>query len=313
MVTYTQSSLRCFVQNSICIFIAFGLNSIGSAQVLRTFTEPYERIEVSAAELGIVESVNVRVGEVVKKDQLLGQLNSGILIESQRLARRRAESTARVDAAQADLRLKKSTYAKLEPLLRSGHANPSELERSKTEYEQAEAAVRLAGDEQAEAAIELARIEAQLRQRQIRSPMEGIVVDLHRKPGEFLPANDPRFGTVVDVSRLRSRFFVSTKTASKLSRGMKVTLLIGSQQSRASALVEFVSPITDSESGTVRIDVVIDNRTQRWRSGIACVLDVESDKLAEPSDLNIATIGRDDRSPAIPTAASDTRTTNRGN
>ena len=306
MMTYPQSNLRIAIGRSffaVGIFLVVGLNSVCSAQVLRTFTEPYERIEVSAAELGIVESVNVRVGEMVKKDQLLGQLNSSILIESQRLARRRADSTARIDAAQADLRLKESTYAKLKPLLKSGHANPSELERSKAEYEQAEATVRLAGDELAEAGIELARIDAQLRQRQIRSPIQGIVVDLHRKPGEHLPANDPRFASVVDVSKLRSRFFVSTDTAERLSRGMQVTLLVGIKRSQASALVEFVSPITDSESGTVRIDVVIDNQGQRWRSGIPCVLDVVNDELADiQSGLGFTN-----------QADSSVRTTNRGN
>ncbi len=70
-----------------------------------------------------------------------------------------------------------------------------------------------------EAKIELARIDAQILQRQIRSPINGIVIDIHRRPGEFLPSNDPRFATVVDISKLRSRFFVSTKFAQQPANG----------------------------------------------------------------------------------------------
>jgi multidrug efflux pump subunit AcrA (membrane-fusion protein) len=130
----------------------------------------------------------------------------------------------------------------------------------------------MAGDEIAEAKIELARIEAQLRQRQIRSPIDGIVIDIHRKRGEYLAANDPRFVTVVDVSRLRSRFFVSTEFAEALERGAPVELFVGAKRARMKAQIEFVSPITESESGTVRVDVLIDNAQQKWRSGVVCEL-----------------------------------------
>ena len=238
--------------------------------MLQTFTEPYERIDVSAAELGIVDTVNVREGELVSQGQLLGELNNSVLRETRRLAERRATSTARLDAARADLKLKETMYRKLAPLLKSGHANAAEIERSKAEYEQAEAAFRLAGDEAEEAKIELSRIEAQIRQRQIRSPIDGIVIDIHRKPGEYLPANDPRFATVVDVSRLRSRFFVSTELAVQLRRGQTVQLLVGAKQRPSSGTIEFVSPITESESGTVRLDILIENAPRRWRSGVPC-------------------------------------------
>lgn len=259
--------------------VASCCTSAGSAQVLRTFTEPYERIDVSAAELGIVDSVEVRTGERVRRGQLLGRLNNGVLLESYRLAESRAKSTARLDAARADLKLKESMYQKLASLLQTGHANPAELERSKTEYEQAEAAFRLAGDEAAEAKIELARIAAQIRQREIRSPIDGLVIDLHRKPGEYLPANDPRFATVVDVSKLRSRFFIATDFAEQLRSGQVVELLIGTAKQRSSATIEFVSPITESESGTVRLDVLLENSTARWRSGVPCRLVVPESTL----------------------------------
>lgn len=254
------------------IVITTGWTTSTFAQVTRSFTEPYQHSEVSAAELGIVDTIDVKVGAAVQANQVLGRLNSGVLIESRRLAQHRAESTARVDAARADLKLKQTMYENLQPLLSAGHANPSEVDRSKTEYEQAQAAFRIAADEMTEAKIELARIDAQLRQRQIRSPIDGIVVDIHRRPGEYLPSNDPRFATVVDISKLRARFFVATEFAQRLRRGDSIEVLIGGEKARTAAAIEFVSPITDAQSGTVRLDVLIDNLDHRLRSGVVCRL-----------------------------------------
>ncbi len=250
-----------------------------AAQVTKTFTEPYQRIDVSAAELGIVDTVNVNVGDAVTKGQLLGQLNVGVLLESRRLAKHRAESTARADAARADLKLKQTMYENLEPLLRSGHANPSEVDRSKTEYEQALAALRITEDEMVEAKIELARIDAQILQRQIRSPIDGTVIDIHRRPGEYLPSNDPRFATVVDISKLRARFFVDTQFAQPLRKDEPITVLIGKARTRTPAVIEFVSPITESESATVRVDLLIDNAKLQLRSGVVCEL---ADQVPDP-------------------------------
>jgi multidrug efflux pump subunit AcrA (membrane-fusion protein) len=92
--------------------------TFGSAQVTSSFTEPVERIEVSAAEFGIVTAIKVKEGDRVAKGQLLGKLNIGVLQESLRLAKARAESTGKVDVAQSNVKLKKSIYDKLQPLTR---------------------------------------------------------------------------------------------------------------------------------------------------------------------------------------------------
>lgn len=270
----------------LCIFAFFCTTA--HAQVMSTFTEPFERIDVSAAELGIIQSVDVKVGDHVSKDQLLGQLNVGVLLESRRLAEHRAQSTARIDAARADLKLKQSMYENLQPLLREGHANPTEVNRSKTEYEQAQAALRIAGDEMVEAKIELARIDAQIRQRQVRSTIHGTVVDIHHRPGEYLPSNNPQFATVVDISKLRVRFFVTTRYAQQLQTGQVLKVLIGEGQIRTSAVIAFVSPITESESGTVRLDLLIDNTDRKLRSGVVCRL-VDIDRVEHKVSTSLQT------------------------
>ncbi|MCA9217351.1 MAG: efflux RND transporter periplasmic adaptor subunit, partial [Planctomycetales bacterium] len=238
------------------------------AQVTISFTEPKQTIEVSAAEFGLIQRVEVREGESVKANQLLGELENRVLLEARRLAKQRAESTARIDSARADLKLKQTHYDKLSPLLKEGHANASEIERAKSEYDRAVAAFRLSEEESAEAEIELAKINAQLAQRQIRSPIDGTVIEIHRRPGEYLSNIDPKLATIVQLDELRVRFFPSTDSASRLKKGDKLPLRIENINHDVTGIVEFVSPITDSQSGTVRVDLLIDNSKREYRSGM---------------------------------------------
>ena len=89
------------------------------AQVTRTFTEPYEEIELSAAETGIIQSIPVKEGQRVSASELIGSLDTRVLQESKRLAKQRASSTAKAEAAQADLTIKRQLHNNLSQLLRS--------------------------------------------------------------------------------------------------------------------------------------------------------------------------------------------------
>ena len=258
------------------VVLSYGAHASG--QVTVSFTEPLERIDVAAGEFGLIQSVVVREGQCVSSGELLGTLDNRVLLESQRLAKQRSESTARIEAARADLALKQSHYNKLTPLLREGHANQSELERAKSEYAGALASFQLAEEESVEAKIEFARIEAQLRQREVRSPIDGTVIEVHRRPGEYLSNTDPKFATIVRLDQLRVRFFITTEQALSLKEGDLIPVRMKHVDQDVTAAIEFVSPITDSQSGTVRIDVLINNRSRQHRSGIACelVLDNQS-------------------------------------
>lgn len=261
--------------------VALGVCAPLQAQVTRTFTEPYEEIELSAAETGIIQSIPVREGQRVKANDLVGSLDTRVLEESKRLASLRAKSTAKAEAAQADLKIKRRLYENLSQLLRSGQANPNEVEKAESEYRQAEAAWRLATEESIESKIEVDRINAQIAQREIRSPIDGVVLVLHRKKGEYVSGSKPEFATIVQLSKLRARFFITTAQAETLKTGSKVNAVVGRKRKPVLATVEFVSPVTDAQSGTVRMDVAIDNRRGELRSGVLCEL-LAADSLSKP-------------------------------
>ncbi|WP_170156865.1 hypothetical protein [Roseimicrobium gellanilyticum] len=48
--------------------------------------------------------------------------------------------------------------------------------------------------------------------------------------------------------------------------------MLEGQSTTAPAKVEFISSVTDSASGTVRVKFVIDNAAGTYRSGVRCTL-----------------------------------------
>ena len=278
---------RPLVWPFVCVLL---LSSPAVGQLTRSFTEPWEQIEVAAGESGILAKVNVKEGDSITKDQVLAELDTRVLQQSRRLAKRRTESTARRDAAEADVKLKQMMFDNLTPLLRDGHANVTEVELAKLELAQAVSSLRLAEDDAAESLIDLDRIDAQIQSRQIRSPIDGVVVEVYRHPGEYLPGADPRFARLARLDKLRCRFFVKTSVAESLREGDFVDVELGHQNQRVDAIVDFVSPITNADSGTVRVDVLIDNSERQHRSGVVCRL-VDSEHVTREIQVDQAKRG----------------------
>jgi hypothetical protein len=55
-----------------------------------------------------------------------------------------------------------------------------------------------------------------------------------------------------------------------------VALSLPESKRRAVGQVEFVSPVTDAESGTVRVKVLLKNTDGQYRSGVRCEIDLST-------------------------------------
>ncbi|MCA9081333.1 MAG: efflux RND transporter periplasmic adaptor subunit [Planctomycetaceae bacterium] len=254
---------------AICALL-FAVPTISSAQVTHSFTEPFEVLEIAAAEAGIVAELPIRQGQHVQAGEILAVLDHDVLQASLELAQLRAESHAQIEAAQVDVRLKKSQLDKLSLILAGGHASTNEIERATAEYQAALAALKLAEEEHAIHALEVRQIEAQLERRRIRSPVDGVITHIHKRRGEYLSGNDPQLITLVQLDQLRVKFYVTTEVATNLSPTNPIPVQVGTQVIMGA--VDFLSPVTDADSGTVRLEVVLSNRQGTLRSGIPCHL-----------------------------------------
>ncbi len=250
----------------IAIALISGANRI-ERRTLEGFAEPYQTIEIAASEAGLVQDVRVELGQTVKKGDVLAVLDEDVLKATLEIAQLKAQSTAALDAAKAELELRQLKLSALTEISRSGSGSREEFARAKADVEFAQAKLKAAEETLAGDRLEVKKIEAQLRQRTIRSSLNGVVTDIHRDPGEFVSGADPKLFTVVRLDRLRVKFYVPTEQTLRLSKNDRVKLQTLADDKPTAAEVEFVSPVTHAESGLVRIDVILDNRDGRLRSG----------------------------------------------
>lgn len=240
------------------------------AQVKTSVTEPYEMSKIAAAEQGVIQRIEIVEGQSIQSGQVLAKMDEGILPQSRRLAELKANSESRINAMKAELKLRQNQKDNMDDLIESGHANPFEVEQVVAKFEQATAEYEGALEERAENLAELDRIDAEIQRRSIRSPISGIVTEIHKRHGEFVSANDPIFATVVQLDRLRVRFYLDSETTGKLKAGQTVKIYVGKDQVEVSGVIEFVSPVVQPKTNLARVNVVISNQELTIRSGIVC-------------------------------------------
>ncbi len=242
---------------------------IGSAGE-EAFTEPIETIKIAAAETGIIGKVVVKRGDTVTADDLLFELDMTVLEASKRLALAKASSKARLRAAEVEFNAKTKSYHKRVKLLEDQAGSPEEVEKAKTEVDLAQQNIEAIVEEQEQASLETKRIETQMEQRRTRSPIDGVVIDVRRKPGEYVSNADPHIATVVQLETLRVVFYLPTGRAASIKSGDVVNLLLPETNQRTEGTVEYVAPITNADSGRVRVEVLVDNESGDFRSGVRC-------------------------------------------
>lgn len=241
-------------------------------QVETNVSEPQDWSDVAAAEQGVMAEILVKAGDHIQRGDVIARLDAGDLQQSIVLAEMKSRSQANIKAAQAKRKLQKSLHENLLQLSSDGHANPQEVAQSAAQLEQVEAELLLAEEQQKLDAQEVLRLNALLERRVVRSPIDGIVSELHRRAGEFVSPSEPKVATVVNLDRLRVRFYLSPEQLKTMQPQQSIQILAGDRQVTAS--VEFISPVTDPRTGLSRVDVLIDNSriTPGLRSGTSCRL-----------------------------------------
>jgi membrane fusion protein (multidrug efflux system) len=260
----------------ISMFVAAVLGTAAQAAHAQSraeaFTEPFHTVELSPAEPGILAKLFVKEGDAVQAGEAVAALDARVLEVSLKIARQAMQSKGRLRAARAEYDLKAQRLEKLKALKTQGYAFQDELERAAADVEVADAN-RLAAEEQlAVDSLQCEKAQAEVELRTLRSPIDGVVAKVHYEEREFVSAPNSAVLTVVQLNPLRIVFPLPTAAAVKLGKDQPVTVRLPETEEDAVGRVELVSPITDAESGMVRVRVLVPNAEGRYRAGVRAML-----------------------------------------
>lgn len=240
------------------------------------FTEPYADIRLAASEMGTLASVAVKEGDSVKAGQVMASLDDQVLRVSLEVAKASMEAQGPLNSARAELEAHQLELGKLMELRERNHASQKEVDRVANEVKIAMSRLLSVQEDLKIKALEYRRIEAQLRQRQVRSPIDGVVTEVFKDHGEFVSPGDPGVARIVQLDPLIMVFSVPVQQRGAIREGQSVGLRIGESGAEAMGTVEYVSRTADGGSGTYRVKVRLPNPDQKWVSGEKSVLVLDS-------------------------------------
>lgn len=236
------------------------------------YTIPSHDVMVAATEIGRLGQVQVKIGDRVKKQQVLASLEDGLQREAVTTAKWRSEMRGEMDAAKAEVNLAKLRLEQLERLAQQDVARPDEVIRARADVEIAESRYLTAVEDRKLRQLDLSRYEMQLKRRNIYAPFDGVVSEIFHQPGEYITPADPAVVRLVVLDELYAVFNIPAQDINVFEVGSKVSLVLTTTPKPVTGVVDAITPQIDGESGTIKMQVLIKNPEGRFRAGDRCRL-----------------------------------------
>lgn len=231
--------------------------------------EPGKVASVSSAVDGVIDKLTVRRGELVKRGQVVAMLNSRIEKATVELARVRSERDQAIKSRRARLEFTKRRLERNRGLFDQSLVSAQIVDEAETDVSLAELELGEFIEERKMAILELERAQEALEIRTIRSPFNGVVIDVLVARGESIE-NRPLL-KIASIDPLNVEVIAPVALFGKIKKGMKAEVIpeepIGGSYI---ARVVIVDRVLDAASGTFGIRLQLPNRNYKLPAGLRC-------------------------------------------
>jgi len=221
-----------------------------------------EYVDIGAQVSGVLKKINVKLGQEVKKGDLLAQIDPTVFearVTEDQATLKNLE--AQMDAADASKKLADQRLTRNRNLLKSDAVSQDELDRSEAEYARAESAIDSLNAQIEKASGSLKATEASLGFAKIFAPMEGTVVQIQAREGQTLNASQtaPLLFRLADLGTMTVQAQVSEADIQRIHSGMPVYFTsLGDPETRHEGKVRGVEPTPISKSPPIFYNTLFD-------------------------------------------------------
>lgn len=244
--------------------------------------QPSQTVQVGTASSGVVQAVRVERGDHVRKGQALVQLESRVERANLAMAREKADQLGEVVATKGASDLAKRELERAADLVKDSFVSQTYFDRQRAELEVASGRGQQAEEKRRLAEREVQLAAAQLAQRTVVSPIDGVVIERLVSPGEYVEQKPVL--RIAQVDPLRVDVLVPAVAFGQISVGSKaqVTPELLTRQGRA-AVVSGVDRVIDAASHTFRVRLELPNPGGQLPPGLRCKAE-----LAALAGLNLS-------------------------
>ncbi len=262
----------------------------GTIEVPSMVLRLVEQADVPAREAGVLASVNVVEGQMVKEGAVLAEIDdteARIAEERARIecemAKVAATNTVHVrfarksaDVAQAELRRSAESNEKYPKSISDSEMDRLRLvvEKARLEIEQADYDTRVAAFNQTIKESDYRGGQQKVKQHKIIAPLSGAVVQVHRRRGEWVKPGEVVV-RILRLDRLRAEGVLKIEHWSDQLQGRPVRIWVDlpkSPRAEFSGKIVFLDPEIDPVNAQVRIWAEVDNTGLRLRPGMRATM-----------------------------------------
>jgi RND family efflux transporter MFP subunit len=262
MTSFVKTLLTGVLTLSCVTAIGQQPSSIGSTMpaqgVLMGVLEPWRKSEVACVETGLIQSIFVKKGDRVKGGDRLAELRTETTKIQLELAEAQATASGRITTARAEVSLNERKVAAFQAARANASSSQLELERAQADLEIARGRLQAELDERKVLELRAGQMRQALLERVVIAPIDGIIAEVHKELGELVAPNTPEIFKIVDISKLRAKFFLTAQEVRTLPADRKVQVELSGGE-RLQAEVENIVPVADKDSGLIIVSILIDN------------------------------------------------------
>ncbi len=252
-----------------------------SGILLKRCTLEYKKTSLLGAnQMGVLEECRVAPGDRVKAGQVLGHLLDEEFRAELNARATQAASDIAIRVAEAKHKLALSQLERTQKLINRNFASYEELSIRSQEEEAERLSIEEARQNKKLAELERRHTEATIRSRQIKSPHDGVVVEVLKVPGQSVSIADPVL-RVVDPSELRVTGYLDVTDAWRVWPGQAVKIWadisgaeLDIETEAFTGQVEYVDLLISPESRTCKVTAIVPNRAERLRSGLEARMEI---------------------------------------
>lgn len=234
--------------------------------------EPWQTVEIRSPVTGLIDRVHVARGQAVRRGAVVVSLESSVERAAAELARYRSAMEGSVRAGEGRLQHAERKFKRRAELAEKQYTTVQEREDAEAEQRIAQGDLQAAREGRQVAKLEHDHAAAQLNLRQLRSPIDGVVVEQGAWPGELAEPGSNRAAILklAQVHPLRVTVILPAALYPRVKPGMKAEVQPEMLEGGLSTTVSVVDRVIDAASGTFKVQLVLNNEKGALPGGIRC-------------------------------------------
>lgn len=212
--------------------------------------EPKDLISVGAQVSGRLETLNVELGQTVRKGQLIAQIDAQTQTNSLKTAQAELANTqAQRASRQAALARAQLAFRRQQAMAPGEATSQADYETAEAELKAAQADIRAIDTQITQAQVNVSTAQLNLGYTQVSAPMDGVVVAIVTKQGQTVNANQsaPTIVILAQLDVMTVKAEISEADVIRVKPGLPVYFtILGDADRRYSASLRQVEPAPES-------------------------------------------------------------------